>query len=820
MSSNKPLDKIIEIVKKNTESNHIIIIPNNISKKFIKNIIAQENITNINIFYMDEYVFDINEKNINALKNNDLIYLENVLEEANSILFKYNLISDAQNILNIINTLFLENNIIIEKDAFNESHVIKKLNQNVLSYESKIFFEIIKLWINKTLEEDTFINTYVKILNEKFTFFSNCKHYLINSSDYTELEINWANDYLPNINVFNLKVSKDVTKPRNIKLYDSKDFSSQEEELEYTAKDIIKVSKINKYKRIGLINNNRYFTRRLSAILESHGIKINDNSGWLLSTSSSSSYIENILNFYIKNYNYINLHDIVMSPYFMPIVKYDIKIKFLDYILGVQKNNIDAELFIEEKDISDIKIKNLLKCFKNNYNLSNEVTFKDFKDFIINKIQDFESYNLLINDSAGKEIYKAFNYLSDINLLKNNKDTFFGWQQKMNSYMETKTFSEDNNSNIFYTDIKNALLCSFDKIYINSMNRKNFPKKNINNFSKNNIIYSDFSINANIEEIETIESFLHLSNNSGNISLTFSSSDGDEYLSKSKFKNYIDFFIKDKKLLNNKVLKLKKNMGINIKHNFILDDKFKILTYRDIENFNTCYYCFYKNKKSPKKNKISKISEDIFVFGNFVHSVLSDLVKHSNNMTNYNDVIKTLNYFTNLREKDFFLKDLSPYKITLWKKLLPKIAEYFLLDKSKKYNFSTEKDLQLKYKDTIILKGRYDLKYSFGKDTCLVDYKTSSYLPSRKSIISGESLQLPFYTLLDKNISLVEYLSINVSRNTITQTTYSSDELNLAREVILNTVESIYKSLTEKLPLKVNKSSFGCEVCGFTDANR
>ena len=68
MSSNAPLDKIIETVRKNTESNHIIIIPNNISKRFIKNIITPESSTNINIFYMDEYVFHINEKHINKLK--------------------------------------------------------------------------------------------------------------------------------------------------------------------------------------------------------------------------------------------------------------------------------------------------------------------------------------------------------------------------------------------------------------------------------------------------------------------------------------------------------------------------------------------------------------------------------------------------------------------------------------------------------------------------------------------------------------------------------------------------------------------------------
>ena len=84
---------------------------------------------------------------------------------------------------------------------------------------------------------------------------------------------------------------------------------------------------------------------------------------------------------------------------------------------------------------------------------------------------------------------------------------------------------------------------------------------------------------------------------------------------------------------------------------------------------------------------------------------------------------------------------------------------------------------------------------------CVVDYKTSSYLPSRKSVLSGESLQLPFYTLLDKNISLVEFLSINVSKNTILPTIFTSEELSISRDVILNTVENIYKSLTEQTPL-------------------
>lgn len=824
MPNNTSLDKLIKSVKNNISSNHIVIIPKNISKKFVKNVISSENIKNINIFYLDEYIFKINNENINTIRNYDSIYLESVLESTTTLFNKYNLTSETENILDIIEKLFLENNIFIEKNNFSEDSVVKKLNQNLVSFESKIFLEIVKLWIHKSLDEGTLINTYLNFLNKEFIFFSNCRHYVINSNDYFKLEKTWIENYLPNLAIFNndnkLTINEDNYDINNINSYDSKDFGSQEEELEYVAKKIVRIHKMHKYKRIALINNNRYFARRLSAILDGHDIKVNDNSGWLLSTSSCSSYIDNILNFYIKNYNYINLHDIIKSPYFMPNISRETKNKFLDEVLAVQKNNINADLLISENDIKDEEIRSLLLLFKNNGNFNDNVTFNEFKNFIINKIKDFDSKDLIANDAAGKKVYDALNHLSNINMLKNNEETFLKWQEKLNTYLETKTFSQDNHSNIFYTDIKNALLCSFDKIFVSSMNSKNFPKKNINNFSKKNIIYSEFSLDSSIEDSEDIKDFLLLSNNADDISLTFSSSDGDEYLSKSKFKNYVDYFKKDENLKINTVFNSKKVKNIAMKHSLLLDDSFNNLTYRDIENYNTCFYCFYINKKSPKKNQISKISDDYFLFGNFVHAVLSDIITHKINMTNYSEIVKNLLLFTELREKDFFLKNHSPYSIVLWKKLLPKVANYFLEDKFKKYNFSAEKNLKMIYKNTITLKGRYDLKYSQGSNICLVDYKTSSYLPSRKSVLSGESLQLPFYTLLDKNISLVEILSINVSKSTILPTSFTNEELKLSRDVILNAVENIYKCLIEQSPLMVEKNSLGCDVCGYSDINR
>ena len=68
MPNNTSLDKLIKSVKNNINSNHVIILPKNISKKFVKNIISLEKIKNINIFYLDEYIFKINNENINIIR--------------------------------------------------------------------------------------------------------------------------------------------------------------------------------------------------------------------------------------------------------------------------------------------------------------------------------------------------------------------------------------------------------------------------------------------------------------------------------------------------------------------------------------------------------------------------------------------------------------------------------------------------------------------------------------------------------------------------------------------------------------------------------
>ena len=44
MSKNTLIDKLIENIRKKEDSNHVVIIPNNISKKFISKIVIKKSI--------------------------------------------------------------------------------------------------------------------------------------------------------------------------------------------------------------------------------------------------------------------------------------------------------------------------------------------------------------------------------------------------------------------------------------------------------------------------------------------------------------------------------------------------------------------------------------------------------------------------------------------------------------------------------------------------------------------------------------------------------------------------------------------------------
>ena len=211
--------------------------------------------------------------------------------------------------------------------------------------------------------------------------------------------------------------------------------------------------------------------------------------------------------------------------------------------------------------------------------------------------------------------------------------------------------------------------------------------------------------------------------------------------------------------------------------------------------------------------KIIQFTEILFT------TVLAETVKNISNKSKYDEILCFLEDCTKKNIEKYFHGNVRPFEVSLWYKLLPTMADYFYKDIDKKYNFISEGWISKQLDNGISLNGRFDLKYSIGKDTVIVDYKTGTNISSRDSVISGESLQLPFYTLIDNTITMANYLLINTSKKSINNITYSSDKLNDARTIILETCNKIYSHINNKKYLSFINSQNGCEICGFKEIN-
>ena len=808
--------RIISHIEENNKKRQIIIVDGSISKKFVSSSLKSRGVDNFKLYRNDEYVFEIHNERIINFKNKDMLFLGEILYESNKKLKKHNFSNEIDNIYDCINNILLQRKICIKNN--DKINIGKLFQSDVLSYESKIFFEILKLWISYTQEQNSYVNRYMQLIDEDLLLFSDADHHFININKFFEIEKLWVQKNIPSSFMYSNKVEKIKNKDQlfkiNNKVYESYDFKSHEDELEFISNDISKNLEENPLINIALINNDRYFARRLRALLARKNIEISDEGGWLLSTSACCAYINNIIDYFFENNNFINLRDIIMSPFFQLGSINEEKKDFLKMVLDFQKGDIESEIknFFNNKDF--FKNENSFhKYFIIENNLKDIYTFKEFSKLISSKIDDFGSSELINEDTAGKEFLRVLENLGTVS--KKGKKSMLEWSKILKNKLETSTFSNPNISKIIYTDINHALINDYDKIYISSMSNKNYPKKILNNFSEKNIIYSDFSINSNLEERENISDFFRLSKQTNSICLTFHKTDNNEIYSKSKFKILVDH-IADNKVLNYKEdnLKISKN---NIKQDSIyFDSNFKYLNYRDIENYLCCIYCFYYNKKF---NYIDKgLSPNKYlVFGNYVHSVISRYVKDRPLSNVKSEIISKLNDISNINEKEYYLQGNSPYELKLWKDLLPTIATEFFYseDGISKSDFKTEVPFKKVFLDNITLSGRYDIQYfNKGKKT-ICDFKTSTNIPSKKSVLNGEHLQLPMYSLLNPNVEIFEYYFINVSQKITKRITFEKDEFINSTDIILDTIERINFDLKNKTKYYLTSSYNGCENCGF-----
>ena len=97
----------------------------------------------------------------------------------------------------------------------------------------------------------------------------------------------------------------------------------------------------------------------------------------------------------------------------------------------------------------------------------------------------------------------------------------------------------------------------------------------------------------------------------------------------------------------------------------------------------------------------------------------------------------------------------------------------------------------------------------------MIDYKSGSTAPSRKKVLNGETVQLPFYALLDKRITQAEYLALGTQGEAKSSALVKEADLEQLKQDHLPRIESLIGQLRNQARLPANGEDGICRVCDY-----
>ena len=81
--------------------------------------------------------------------------------------------------------------------------------------------------------------------------------------------------------------------------------------------------------------------------------------------------------------------------------------------------------------------------------------------------------------------------------------------------------------------------------------------------------------------------------------------------------------------------------------------------------------------------------------------------------------------------------------------------------------------------------------------------------------MSGELVQLPFYALLDDNITQAEYLSVGIKGEVKASATLNEQELTLLKAEHKPRLENLLNALLKQTKLSAQGDDDACRVCDY-----
>ncbi len=151
-----------------------------------------------------------------------------------------------------------------------------------------------------------------------------------------------------------------------------------------------------------------------------------------------------------------------------------------------------------------------------------------------------------------------------------------------------------------------------------------------------------------------------------------------------------------------------------------------------------------------------------------------------------------------------------------WLKVIPTYIDWHITNKQNASIVQTEEKLERQVSAWLTLKGRLDRIDKDDNKYEVIDYKTGQ-LPSKKDVLAGEQVQLPFYTLLtDPDIMPIGsagYLAIGKDTDFKPMFPLKSEELSDLAEKVLGRLNDMISEMEQGHALPAWENTKVCQYC-------
>jgi len=126
-----------------------------------------------------------------------------------------------------------------------------------------------------------------------------------------------------------------------------------------------------------------------------------------------------------------------------------------------------------------------------------------------------------------------------------------------------------------------------------------------------------------------------------------------------------------------------------------------------------------------------------------------------------------------------------------------------------------ESEIQTPLNDNFHLYGKIDRIDSNTQQFSVIDYKTGSTKPTKKNVLNGEIVQLPFYALLDEKITQAEYVTLGTQGEVKSTASLNEQEIELLKSEHKPRLENLFGSLLDDANLIAQGDDNACRICDY-----